>query len=100
MGEKLAHDSVVECKNISIALQPLVVDFGTERFPYTDEQLQIIDDSFKNYGSKIIHDKTYTVYRGSMDMIDTVNKSKQIVSIPLLLLTIRTTGKVGIVGQA
>ena len=76
MGEKLAHDSVVECKNISIALQPLVVDFGTERFPYTDEQLQIIDDQFKNYGSKIIHDKTYTVYRGSMDMIDTVNNLK------------------------
>lgn len=77
MGEKLAHDSVVECKNISIALQPLVVDFGTERFPYTEEQLKIIDNQFKNFGSKIVHDKTYTVYRGSMDMIDSVNNLKQ-----------------------
>ena len=76
IGKGLAQD-VIACENISIALQPLVIDFGNERYPYTDEQLQIIDDQFKDYGSKIKHTKEFKIYRGSMDMIDTVNDLKQ-----------------------
>ena len=76
-GQKLALDSVQQCENISIALQPLVVDFGEERFPYTDEQLAIIDAQFKDYGSKVKHTKQFKLYRGSMDMIDEVNNLKQ-----------------------
>ena len=77
VGVTLAERLRDECTNISMAIQPLIHDFGTERFDYTDEQLEIIDKQHELYGSKITHTKEYNVYRGSMDMIDTVNDLKQ-----------------------
>jgi MoaA/NifB/PqqE/SkfB family radical SAM enzyme len=77
IGKELAQKLVDECENISLALQPLVIDFGEERFPYTPEQLSIIDRQFEDYGKHIKHTKEYKLYRGSMDMIDTVNDLKQ-----------------------
>lgn len=68
---------VIKIKNISLALQPLIIDFGEELYSYTQEQLDYIDRQWHDLGSKIEHDKTWKLYRGSMDMIDEVNDLKQ-----------------------
>ena len=100
IGQKLAHDSVQQCENISIALQPLVVDLAQNVSPSHTRLSDVIDRQFKDYGSKIKHTKEYKLYRGSMDMIDGAHQlPNKIVPHPLLL-TMKTTGKVGIVGQA
>jgi hypothetical protein len=70
-------EAVVDIKNISLALQPLIIDFGETLYSYTDEQIKYIDDQWRNLGSKIQHDKSWKIYRGSMDMCDDVNKLKQ-----------------------
>lgn len=70
-------DQVIKLKNISLALQPLIIDFGETLYEYTQEQLNFIDRQWHDYGSKIEHDKTWKLYRGSMDMLDTVNDLKQ-----------------------
>ena len=76
-GVRLSERLSKNIKNISLAFQPLVVDFGEERFPYTEEQQKILDDQFKLFGSQVTHDKQFKLYRGSMDMLDTVNNLKQ-----------------------
>lgn len=73
LSNKLADD----IENISMAFQPLVVDFGEVRYPYTDKQQTIFDDQFKLFGSRVKHTKQFKLYRGSMDMHDTVNNLKQ-----------------------
>ena len=76
-GVILAERLRDECTNISMALQPLIHEFGTVRFDYTEEQLEIIEQQHELYGAKVKHTKEYNIYRGSMDMIDTVNDLKQ-----------------------
>ena len=71
--QKLA-ESIISIKNISLALQPLIIDFGETLYEYTDEQISYIDRQWHNLGSKIEHDKKWKIYRGSMDMHDDVNK--------------------------
>ena len=80
LGVQLAGRVVEYIPNISIALQPLIVDFGTDTYKYTTQQQQVIDDQWNTHASKIKHDKKYMVYRGSMDMIDTVNDLKEATS--------------------
>lgn len=77
MGRALSERLANEVENISMAFQPLVVDFGEVRFPYTKEQEEILDQQFNLFGSKVNHTKEYKLYRGSMDMIDTVNDLRQ-----------------------
>jgi MoaA/NifB/PqqE/SkfB family radical SAM enzyme len=76
-GIVLSEKLCIEIENISMAFQPLVVDFGEVRFPYTDDQQKIFDEQWQLYGSKIKHTKEFKLYRGSMDMHDTVNTLKQ-----------------------
>lgn len=76
-GVELSERLASEVKNISMAFQPLVVDFGEERFPYTDEQQRLFDDQWKLFGSRVVHDRQFKLYRGSMDMHDTVNNLQQ-----------------------
>ena len=68
-------ERVIAIKDISLALQPLIIDFGEELFSYTDEQIAYIDRQWHNLGIKIEHtrDHSKNLYRGSMDMIDEVN---------------------------
>ena len=70
-------DRVIDIKNISIALQPLIVNFSETLYTYSDNQLTFIDRQWDNYGSKIRYDKTWKLFRGSMDMVDTVNDLKK-----------------------
>ena len=66
-------DELVNIKDISLALQPLIIDFGDTLYSYTKEQTDYIDQQWTNLGSKIQYNKSWKVYRGSMDMIDDVN---------------------------
>ena len=49
-----------------------LIDFGSERFPYTDEQLATIDRQWEDFGKHIKYtgDNNFKLYRGSMDMIN------------------------------
>lgn len=72
-------ERVISISDISLALQPLIIDFGEELYQYTDEQIKYIDDQWHLLGSKIVHtrDHSKNLYRGSMDMIDDVNGLRQ-----------------------
>lgn len=70
-------ERVIKNKNISIALQPLIIDFGEELYSYSLEQTLYIDQQWTNLGKKIEYDKEWKIYRGSMDMWDEVNGIKQ-----------------------
>lgn len=72
-------ERVIEIQDISLALQPLIIDFGEELYGYEDWQIEYIDRQWHTLGSKIKHtrDHSKTLYRGSMDMIDDVNDLKQ-----------------------
>jgi organic radical activating enzyme len=70
-------ERIVKIKNISLALQPLIIDFGETLYSYTQEQLDFIDRQWHDYGSKIEHDTSWKIYRGSMDMWDDVNNLRQ-----------------------
>jgi len=66
-------EEAVLINNISIAAQPLIINFGETLYEYTDEQTVYIDQQWNNLGSKIKHTKEWQLYRGSMDMHDDVN---------------------------
>jgi uncharacterized radical SAM superfamily Fe-S cluster-containing enzyme len=70
-------NEIIKIKNISLALQPLIVDFGENLYSYSDEELAYINNQWTLLGSRIKHDKTWKMYRGSMDMHDTINDLKQ-----------------------
>ena len=73
MGRELSAKLAEEVENISMAFQPLVVDFGEVRFPYTPEQEELLSKNWELFGSKVKHTKEFKLYRGSMDMWDDVN---------------------------
>jgi len=84
----VADRVVAEIPNISLALQPLVIDFGNERFPYTKEQEDFFQREFDDYYSKIVRDdraKKFKLYRGSMLMKDTVNNIKEAKAVHLFI---------------
>lgn len=60
---------VKDIANLSIAVQPLVKDFGEELFPYTDLQKKIIDNQFHVIVKHVKHTKTFDFYRGSMHTV-------------------------------
>lgn len=55
-----------DVSDISIALQPLLVDFQDVMYKYTNKQLEIIDNQFELYGSKVKWTKNRPIFRGSM----------------------------------
>lgn len=65
----LAYKVVNEIPNISIAIQPLVHDFGDVLFNYTEEQKKIIDDQNNLFVTKIQKTKEYEYYRGAMNQV-------------------------------
>ena len=76
-------ERVIQNSDISLALQPLIIDFGDTLYTYTEEQKEYIDKQWDNFGSKIkyTYDIRKKLYRGSMDMIDTVNDLKQNITV-------------------
>lgn len=59
---------LVNVTNISMALQPLIIDFGDTLYEYTEEQQKKIDDQ-NQLVRKIITNKQFDYQRGAMSMI-------------------------------
>lgn len=57
-----------EIPNISMAIQPLVVDFKDTLYSYTPTQMKVIDQQHEMFVKHIKYDKTYEYYRGAMEM--------------------------------
>ena len=70
---KNVAELVIEIPNISLALQPLIVNFGNKLYQYSEDQLHYIDRQWHNLASKIKYSKTWKLYRGSMTMYDDIN---------------------------
>lgn len=60
---------VKDLGNISMALQPLIHDFGEVLYDYTPEQKEIIDKQHELISQHIKFDRTFEYYRGAMKMI-------------------------------
>lgn len=63
-------------KNVSIALQPLIIDFKDQLFDYTPEQMEIINNQQKLFGSKVVWDRSNYTYRGNMQLVDKKSKTE------------------------
>lgn len=55
--------------DISIALQPLIHDFGDTLYDYTPEQLHIFDQQHELCVKKIVYTKSFDYYRGAMKQV-------------------------------
>jgi organic radical activating enzyme len=60
---------LTQFNNISMALQPLLINFGEQVFPYTDDQKLRLDQQHKMVAEKIVYDNPFDVYRGAMAMV-------------------------------
>lgn len=54
--------------NISMALQPLIVDFGDTLYQYTEQQQRIIDNQYELVIRDIVYDREVEYQRGAMTM--------------------------------
>ena len=63
-------EKVVSYENISLALQPLIVDFGDTLYEYTDEQKKVFDTQHQVFTPRIKHTKEMKLYRGAMKMVN------------------------------
>ena len=62
-------NKIKDLGNISMALQPLIHDFGEVLFDYTPDQKKIIDDQHNLISRHIKFDRTFDYYRGAMKMV-------------------------------
>ena len=62
--------------NISMALQPLVVDFGEVLYEYNDFQKKVFEKQHELIVKHIKHTKQFDYYRGAMRMVDTAGNHK------------------------
>lgn len=69
-------NKIKDLGNISMALQPLIHDFGEVLFDYTPEQKKIIDVQHELISKHIKFDKTFEYYRGAMKMMYTDGTSE------------------------
>lgn len=61
---------IKDIPNISMAVQPLVIDFKDTLYSYTSTQLKVIDQQHEMLVKHIKYDKSYEYYRGAMEMVD------------------------------
>lgn len=61
--------SVIKVPNISIALQPLIVDFGSQLFDYTEAQKAVMAKQHELLVENIVHNRSWSYYRGAMKAI-------------------------------
>jgi MoaA/NifB/PqqE/SkfB family radical SAM enzyme len=62
-------ERMAETQNVSLALQPLLVEFSEEKIKYTPEQDAIINNQYFIYGNKIQWNREVQTYRGGMSKI-------------------------------
>jgi len=62
--------------NLSMALQPLIVDFGEQLYEYNDFQKKIFDKQHELISKHIKFTKTFEYYRGAMRMVDSEGITK------------------------
>jgi MoaA/NifB/PqqE/SkfB family radical SAM enzyme len=60
---------VKDLGNVSMALQPLIHDFGDTLYDYTDEQKAVFENQSQLLTRHIKFDKKFTYYRGAMRMV-------------------------------
>jgi MoaA/NifB/PqqE/SkfB family radical SAM enzyme len=65
---KLA-DKVKDLGNLSMALQPLIHDFGDKLYDYTTEQLKVFDTQHELFTKHIKFTKRFDYYRGAMKTV-------------------------------
>jgi MoaA/NifB/PqqE/SkfB family radical SAM enzyme len=78
-------DEIIKIGNVSIALQPLLIEFQDTMYGYSEEQMRIIDNQTELYESKIEWTKEYPIYRGPMKMVETKTKQEQVVAPHLFI---------------
>lgn len=61
---------LIKINNISIALQPLLINFGEKVYPYNEYQNHILNKQHELLFKHIKHKKTFDIYRGAMSMIN------------------------------
>jgi len=69
-------DAVKDLGNLSIALQPLIHDFGDTLYDYNDFQRKIFEKQHELLTRHIKFTKPFDYYRGAMRMIDSEGNSK------------------------
>jgi len=74
--QDIAEEICMDIPNVSLALQPLLVNFGDTLYKYTKNQHKVIEKQFELYGSKIKWTQKRDVYRGAMRMIKDDNNYK------------------------
>jgi MoaA/NifB/PqqE/SkfB family radical SAM enzyme len=69
-------DKVKNLGNLSLALQPLIHDFGDQLYDYTDEQKAVFENQHELYTKHIKFTKRFDYYRGAMSKVYDDGKSK------------------------
>jgi MoaA/NifB/PqqE/SkfB family radical SAM enzyme len=69
-------NKIKDLGNLSMALQPLIHDFGDQLFEYNDFQKKVFDKQHELITKHIKFDKTYDYYRGAMRMVNAEGESK------------------------
>ena len=69
-------NKIKDLGNLSMALQPLIHDFGEVVYDYTDEQKNIMDKQHELITKHIQFNKNFDYYRGAMRMIDSGGNSR------------------------
>jgi MoaA/NifB/PqqE/SkfB family radical SAM enzyme len=62
-------NKVKDLGNISMALQPLIHDFGDTMFDYTNDQKAIFEQQYHLIVKHIKHTKSFDYYRGAMNKV-------------------------------
>jgi MoaA/NifB/PqqE/SkfB family radical SAM enzyme len=62
-------DKIKDLGNVSMALQPLIVDFGDQLYEYNDFQKKIFDKQHELISKHIKFTKTFDYYRGAMRVV-------------------------------
>lgn len=63
-------DKIKDIGNVSMALQPLIVDFGEKLYDYTNPQKAVMDRQHDLITKYIKNTKTYNYYRGAMRTVN------------------------------
>lgn len=63
-------DQVKDLGNLSMALQPLIHDFGDQLYDYTPQQQEVFTRQHELYTKHIKFTRSYDYYRGAMTAVD------------------------------
>jgi MoaA/NifB/PqqE/SkfB family radical SAM enzyme len=79
--EKFDHcfdvaNKIKDLGNLSMALQPLIHDFGEVVYDYSDKQHEILNMQHKLINEQIIFTKSFDYYRGAMRAVNSKGESR------------------------